>query len=176
MVTKDGFVTCLKVRSNELPPGTYPFTIHQWTRKGVREDVLLQPVSREPKLVELFPRLIAEAVSCDAEVAVPLAADFDALESDHYAMFARARLQHRERERELVAFQKASLETSHRARSANLGEIIANAGNEKIRLMRTVELQNAETDFRRRMDQLDLAASQADILTQQIARGVITIL
>jgi hypothetical protein len=42
--------------------------------------------------------------------------------------------------------------------------------------MRTVELQNAETDFRRRMDQLDLASSQADILSQQIARGVITIL
>ena len=171
LVSKDGFVTCLKVKSNELPPGAYPFAIHQWTRKGVREDVLLQPVSREPKLVELFPRLIAEAVSCDAEVAIPPTADFDALESDHYALFARARAQHQERERELVAFQKASLETSHRARAANLGEMIANAGNEKIRLMRTVELQNAETDFRRRMDQLDLAASQADILSQQIARG-----
>ena len=51
--------------------------------------------------------------------------------------------------------------------------MIANAGNEKIRVMRTVELQNAEADFRRRMEQLDVAASQADILSQQIARGVI---
>jgi ATP-dependent helicase HepA len=175
LVSTDGFVTCLTVKSNELQPGAYPFAIHQWTRKGIREDVLLQPVSREPKLVELFPRLLAEAVSCDAEVAMPPPADFDALESDHYAMFSRARLQHQERERELVAFQKASLETSHRARAANLGEMIANAGNEKIRLMRTVELQNAETDFRRRVDQLDLAASQADILSQQIARGVLVI-
>jgi ATP-dependent helicase HepA len=176
LVSKDGFVTCLKVKSNELPPGTYPFAIHQWTRKGIREDVLLQPVSREPKLVELFSRLIADAVSCDAEAAIPPSADFDALEADHYTLFDRARTQHQERERELVAFQKASLETSHRARAANLGEMITNAGNEKIRLMRTRELQNAETDFRRRIDQLDLAASQADILSQQIARGVITIL
>jgi ATP-dependent helicase HepA len=175
LVSKDGFVTCLKVNSTELPPGTYPFAIHQWTRKGVREDVLLQPVSREPKLVELFPRLIAEAVSCTAEIALPPASDFEALEGDHYTLFARARAQHQDRERELVAFQKASLETSHRARAANLGEMIANAGNEKIRLMRTVELQNAEADFRRRMDQLDLAASQADILSQQIARGVVLI-
>ncbi|MDA1274605.1 MAG: SNF2-related protein [Verrucomicrobia bacterium] len=175
LVSKDAFVTCLKVKSNELPPGTYPFAIHQWTRKGVREDVLLQPVSREPKLVELFPRLIAESVSCEAEVVLPPASHFDALEADHYALFARARAQHQERERELVAFQKASLETSHRARAANLGEMIANAGNEKILLMRTVELQNAETDFRRRVDQLDLAASQADILSQQIARGVVVI-
>ena len=42
--------------------------------------------------------------------------------------------------------------------------------------MRNVELQNAEADFRRRVDLLDLAASQADILSEQIARGVITIL
>ena len=174
-VSQDGFVTCLKVKSSELQPGAYPFAIHQWTRKGIREDVLLQPVSREPKLVELFPRLLAEAVPCDTEATMPPYSDFDALESDHYALFSRARLQHQERERELVAFQKASLTTSHRARTANLGEMIANAGNEKIRLMRTVELQNAETDFRRRMDQLDLAANQADILSQQIARGVILI-
>ncbi|MEI7775024.1 MAG: helicase-related protein, partial [Verrucomicrobiota bacterium] len=176
LVSNDGFVACLKVKSNELPPGTYPFVIHQWTRKGVRIDALLQPVSREPKLVELFPQLIAEAVSCGAEVAVPPKADFDGLESDHYALFSLARLQHQEREREMVACQKASLETSHRARAANLEEMITKSGNEKIRLMRTVELQNAKTDFRRRIDQLDLAASQADILSQQIARGVITIL
>ena len=175
LVSMDGFVTCLRVKSNELKPGTYPFAIYQWTRKGVREDVLLQPVSREPKLVELFPRLLAAAISCDAQIIIPPSADFDALESDHYTLFSRARLQHQEREKELVAFQKASLATSHRARSASLGEMIANAGNEKIRLMRTVELQNAETDFRRRMDQLDLASSQADILSQQIARGVLVI-
>ena len=87
--------------------------------------MLLQPVSREPKLVELFPQLIAEAVSCDADVGVPAASDFDALESDHYALFARGRAQHQERERELVAFQRASLETSHRARVANLQEMIS---------------------------------------------------
>ena len=176
LVSADGFVTCLKAKSTKLQPGAYPFAIHQWTRRGIREDVLFQPVSREQKLVELFPELLAEAVSCDAEIAIPSTTDFEALESDHYALFSRARLQHQERERELVAFQKASLETSHRARVANLGEMIANAGNEKIRLMRTMELQNAEADFRRRVDRLDLAASQADILSQQIARGVITVL
>jgi superfamily II DNA or RNA helicase len=175
LLSKDGFVTCLKVQSNELPPGAYPFVIYQWTRKGVREDAVLQPVSREPKLVELFPRLLAEAVSCEAEAAVLPTADFDALEADHYVLFAHARAQHQERERELVVFQKASLETSHRARVANLQEILANAGNEKIKLMRTMELQNAQADFRRRIEKLDLAASQADILSQQIARGVINV-
>jgi ATP-dependent helicase HepA len=176
LVSKSGFVTSFKVKSDEIPPGIYPFVIYQWTRKGVREDVLLQPVSREPKLVEFFPRLIAEAVSSDGEIAVPSASDFDTLESDHYALFARARAQHQERERELVAFQRASLQTSHGARVSNLQEMIANAGNDKIRLMRNVELQNAEADFCRRIDQLDLAASQADILSVQIARGVIMIL
>ncbi len=175
LVSRDAFFTVFKAISNELQPGVYPFAIHQWIRKGIREDVLLQPVSREPKLVELFPRLLSEAVSCGAEIAMPPPGEFEALESDHYAMFSRARSQHQERERELVVFQKASLEISHRARVANLGEMIANAGNEKIRLMRTVELQNAESDFHRRIDQLDIAASQADILSQQIARGVLVI-
>ena len=175
LASADGFHTRLKVNSTALPPGTYPFAIHQWTRKGIREDVVLQPVSREPKLVEHFAQLIAEAVSADGALAIPPPAEFDALEADHYALFARARTQHQDLERQLVAFQKASLQTSHRARTANLSEIIANATNEKIRLMRTVELENAETDYRRRIAHLDQAASQADILSEQIAQGVIIV-
>ncbi len=176
LVSSEGFVTCLRVKSDDLPSGTYPFAIHQWTRKGIREDVVLQPVSREPKLVELFPRLIAAATPGDTELPLPPQAEFDALEAAHYALFARARTQHKDRERELVAFQKASLQTSHRARTANLSELIANATNDKIRLMRTVELENADTDYHRRIAHLDQAASQADILSEQIARGVIVIL
>ena len=175
MVSSDAFITRLKVNSTELPPGVYPFAIYQWTRKGLREDVVLQPVSHEPKLVHDFQEIISKAIPCESDVVIPPDSNFDELEGNHYSMFSRARLRHKERERELVDYQKASLETSHRARVANLAEIIANTSNEKIRLMRNVELQNAEADFNRRIELLDKAAKQADILSQQIARGVIQI-
>ena len=174
LAASDEFVSCFKAQSETIPPGTYPFTIYQWTRLGVREDVVLQPVSREPKVIREFAKLISEAKPCE-EVPMPTQEEFDALEADHYGLFARERESHKEREAQLVAFQKASLETSHKARKAALEDIINNAGNEKIRLMRTSELENAEVDFRRRMKQLDLAGSQADILSQQISRGVIVI-
>jgi len=175
MASIDAFITRLKVNSTELPLGVYPFAIYQWTRKGLREDVVLQPVSRESRLVDIFQEIISKAIQCESDVVIPADSNFDELEANHYEMFSKARLRHQERERELVAFQKASLETSHRARVANLAEIIANTSNEKIRLMRNVELQNAEADFNRRIEQLDKAAKQADILSQQIARGVIKI-
>jgi len=175
LVSQDGFVTRFRVKSDQISPGSYPFTIHQWTRKGIREDVILQPVGSEPKLVELFPKLIAAADLGSLEESLPTVSDFEALETNHYRLFEHAREQHLERESALVAFQKASLETSHRARVSSLQEMIVNGQNEKIVLMRSVELQNAEIDFRLRMDKLELAAAQADILNEKIATGVIEV-
>ena len=115
------------------------------------------------------------ATSRPADVQIPVPAIFEALEQEHYQLFSHARQEHQSHEQELLRFQKASLQTSHGARVANLKETIAAATNDKIRIMREAELQNAETDYRRRTEDSDRAATQADILAQAVARGVINI-
>jgi len=169
-------LTSFLVRTQLIPPGDYPFVVYQWTRKGVRQDVAFQPVASDPRLAQCFATLIETAEACEGFNAnLPPQASFDTIEQSHYEIFSQARSLHRSHEQELVTFQKASLQASHVARVANLRDMIAGATNDKIRVMREAELANAEADYQHRINDLDRAADQADILAQAVARGVVHI-
>ena len=169
-------ITAMAVNSETVPPGVYPFVIYQWTRRGLRQDAIFQPVCGDPRVLAQFSAIMESARPVEPdEVQVPTQERFDALEREHYQLFLNARQAHQNHEQELVRFQKASLQTSHGARVANLREMISSATNDKITTMRETELQNAEADFRCRIDDMDRASSQADILAQAVARGVIIV-
>ena len=168
------FSSAFETQLPDLSPGSYPFAIYQWTRKGVREDVVFQPVCAEPALTRSFANAIEKARPTNVEnITLPSESTFDALESLHQALFTIERAAHREREQALATFQLASLHASHQASTANIQQMIADASNDKIRTMRESQLRNVETDFRRRSEELTEAANKADILTQQVGRGVI---
>ena len=170
-------LTSFRVRTQLIPPGDYPFVVYQWTRKGVRQDVAFQPVASDPRLAQCFSKLIEAAEASEGFNAnLPPQTSFDTIEQSHYEIFSQARAMHRSHEQELVTFQKASLQASHIARVANLRDMITSATNDRIRVMREAELANAEADYQHRINDLDRAADQADILAQAVARGVIHIL
>ena len=169
-------MTAFVVETETIPGGAYPFVIYQWSRKGLRQDAVFQPVCREPRVMAQFADLMETAKAVDpTEVQIPPREIFEALEQEHYHLFSIARQDHQKHEQELLRFQKASLQTSHAARVANLREMISSATNERINIMRNAELLNAETDYSRRVEELDRAANQADILAQSVARGIILV-
>lgn len=169
-------LTCFRVKTQLIPPGDYPFVVYQWTRKGVRQDVAFQPVASDPRFAQCFATIIEEAEAFEGFNAnLPPQTSFDSIERSHYEIFSQARVLHRSHEQDLVTFQKASLQASHIARVANLGDMISSATNDKIRVMREAELTNAEADYQHRINDLDRAADQADILAQAVARGVVHI-
>ena len=65
--------------------------------------------------------------------------------------------------------------TSHRARTAMIEEKIAQANNDKILRMRQAQLQNAESDYRMRMAELEESISKADLNAEPIAFGVLVL-
>ncbi len=44
------FRTVCRVTDDEIPPGTYPFAIYQWQKRGIRDDVEFQPVCANKQL------------------------------------------------------------------------------------------------------------------------------
>jgi len=67
------------------------------------------------------------------------------------------------------------LATSHRARIALLEEQLSEATNEKIQKMRRSQIAAAESDYARRIQNLDIAMERAEVTAGPVAYGVIQV-
>jgi hypothetical protein len=169
-------ITTIRVKDNTLPGGDYLFAIYQWQFHGIREDLVLRPVSNSEQVTRCLARLLEKAEEyLIAKDTLPDVSAWDELEVCHYKLWSEAREEHRQRIKELAQFRRESLTTSHRARIALLKDQLEQATDEKIRRMRQAQIKAAEEDYARRVQELDIAAERADITAKPVAYGVISI-
>ena len=168
--------TTLEVQTSEIPEGRYELAIYQWRFHGIREDLVLKPIASAKELTPHLSRLLEKAVDAPPDdpgnKVTPV---WDALDAQHHALWSKARALHQQQTRELVAYRKESLSTSHRARLALLQEQLAQASEEKLQRMRRSQIETAEADYERRVQELDRAMERADVLAEPVAYGVLTI-
>lgn len=169
-------ISKLLVYSNEVPSGKYEFAIYQWRFHGIREDLILRPVSSSENITKNLSRLLEKAEDYETDESDNISNSlWDELDVQHYNLWVEARKKHRQRTHELVEFRRESLSTSHKARISLLEEQLAQATNEKIQKMRKAQIDAAEADFARRTQDLDMALERADILAEPVAFGMIYI-
>ena len=174
--TRKRIFTALKVNSNYVPKGGYEFAIYQWQFHGVRDDLVLRPVASSETMTEHLSDLLEKAErdpTGRVDVADP--ALWDGLDAQHHRLWSETRTNHQRRTRELAEYRRESLATSHRARISLLQEQLSQATNEKIQKMRQSQIDSAEADYARRIQELDIAMERADITAQPVAYGVINI-
>lgn len=166
--------TTLKVKTHEAHAGRYEFAIYQWRFHGIKEDLVLKPIASSQAITPHLGRLLEKArdAATDPQQNCDSAA-WDELDSQHHQLWSEARARHRQRTRELAAYRKESLSTSHKARIALLREQLEQAGNENIQRMRRSQIASAEADYARRIRELDSAKERADIITEPVAYGVL---
>jgi len=173
---KEKVVTAIEVWDNSVQKGSYPFAIYQWKFHGVREDLVLYPVCESSKLRARISGLLSQGRSINAaEQDIPDQSVFDALDSEHYALWVDARSEHQEKTKRLAEHRRESLAASHNARVAMFREQLDQATDEKIRRMRQSQLDSANADYERRVHELKQAITQADITAQPVAYGVIQV-
>ena len=169
-------VAKLKVQANEVPAGRYEFVIYQWQFHGIREDLALKPIASSDAVTPHLDRLLEKAVDVardeQGDSAPPV---WDELEAQHYQLWSAARAEHQQRTQELAAYRRESLSTSHKARLGLLNEQLEQADNEKIRRMRRSQIDSAEADYARRIQELDRAIERADVVHEPVAYGVLII-
>lgn len=174
--TKQCIMTTVAVADRSVPPGDYPFAIYEWRFHGIREDLILRPVSQNEAITARLIQLLEKSEPVELVPSeIPNRANFDALESQHYELWAEARNKHQDSTHQLVQFRRESLTTSHKARLALLNEQLSQATDERIRRMRQSQIKSAEADFDRRLQELDAAIAKADITAQPVAFGVIRV-
>ena len=167
----------LKAQTGEVPAGRYEFAIYQWRFQGIREDVVLKPVGSSEALTPHLGRLLETATDAAAEGQGedPVSPVWKELDVKHYKLWSQARAGHRQQTQELAAYRRESLSKSHEARMALLREQTGQSSNEKIRRMRRSQIENAEADYARRIQELESAAEKADVIAEPVAYGVLSI-
>ena len=168
--------TVMAVRSAEIPPGRYPFAIYAWEYFGLRNDLEIRCVSLAPELTAALPDLLPTAEPCDVPPPeIPDERVRNELDAVHHRLWSEAKQAHRERMEAMARARRESLTTSHNARIALLREQLSSATDDKIRRMRQSQIDNAEADYTRRMQELDSAGEKADILARPVAFGVLQV-
>src|SRR5690606_35512122 len=125
--------TKLSVISNEIPAGQYEFAIYQWRFHGIREDLVLKPISSNTLVTEYFGRFLESAEDYPDEMPGETNASiWDELDAMHYSIWNDARNRHRKETQELAEYRRESLSTSHQARITLMEEQLSHANNEKI--------------------------------------------
>ena len=170
-----GFVELtVKAITQEVPRGGYPFAIYRWEKTGTRLEeefvaIAVHPIIQQ-KLLSILPMTTdgGEAIHASQEARATL-------EAAHHKKWVEARAQQRNGTEELVQHRMHSLRVSHQARKNLLCDRIAAATNPNIRLMKESELSRAETDYQQRMAALMPSIEQADIRSEIVVLGTLTV-
>lgn len=174
-LAEEGFVAgssfAVRATSDELPPDTYPVTLHAWTYLGVREDFELVITSSDDVVAEV----LAGALPLVEDASDDGSGDFPNLGDRHRAHWVEARKAHVERVRALVDTRAASLEATHRARTDQLRDQLEQAAHANIRRMRESQLQSVEDDFVSRRAQLQAAVERSDLTATPLCTGTVEI-
>lgn len=169
-------VTAITVTDDSILEGMYPFVIYEWQFHGIRKDIVLRPFSESMELNSQLTRLIEQGqpgkINTDD---IPDIDVFDSLDAQHYKYWEKARKEHQDQTRQIAEYKRESLSTSHRARMELLNEQLAKATDEKIQRMRQSQIDSAEADYARRIQELDMAIEKADLTSEVVAYGVLQV-
>ena len=156
--------------------GVHPFAVYAWEHKGLREELQLVAVAEDASVRESLFEYLESAIDYGDNVDPLDKPALQKLDAVHHDIWADAKKIHMRRNAEMCAYRRESLTTSHSARIRVIEDQIDAASNEKIRIMKTAQLKNAESDYENMLKELDNAASACDILARPIVFGVIRVL
>ena len=109
------------------------------------------------------------------DVPLPDRSEFELLDARHHIKWSAAQAEHIATNRQLIDHRIQSLSVSHKARCQLIEDQVLRATNEKIRLMKQSELLRANSDFARRVAELEQAATSGDVHSIAVLFGVLVV-
>ncbi|MDY0151077.1 MAG: helicase-related protein [Candidatus Cloacimonas sp.] len=164
--------TELQVSDHDLPIGVHDFVIYKWETRGIKNDLKLKPVCSDPNIGTKLIHLLENASDCQP-TSKPQLNHWDHLESRHYELWKEEKQIHIERTKELAAYKKQSLKTSHQAVVSSITDKMENVSDEKILRMYRSQLASLEAAYARNVQALDIAVEKTDIVANPVVYGII---
>ena len=167
--------TAFRVTDASINKGQYIFAIYAWEYKGIRPDLKLIPVCDNESIQQNFFDYLETGVEVDPHKILPPDDTFENLDKLHHNLWKNEKITHDQKTKEICAYRRESLETSHRGRINIISEQIENATNDKIRKMKQAQLNNTQVDFNRKIGELQKAETVSDIYARPVVFGVVKV-
>lgn len=168
--------TLIEVADSQFEPGSYDFALYRWQMYGLKTDLKLQTVCSSEIVGKNITQLLEKSFETTNKSYNNIMAEhWDYLDKIHYQLWLKEKEEHKMHISEQVEFLKESLRTTHKARIEFINEQIVKVTDDKIKRMHLASLRNAEADFARRMQDLEIAVEKADIIANVIMYGIIKI-
>lgn len=164
----------LEYYSDELPEGTYPFSIYAWSYVGLNPMFRIVPVCGSDLIAAELTDILQEAETSPIHSTVDKGM-WASLEGRHIALWQREKESYLASIQSTANYKLESISSNYRNRKRTLEQKIRDAFEEKIRRMYQSELNTATEKYQVKVAEINDRASRADIHTALIANGIIEI-
>ena len=173
-MTKDAYIH-LQYATENLPKGTYHFSIYAWTYVGLNPHFKLVTVCNDDVIANELTSILEEAQSC-AEAVNIAPADWDSLEGKQVMLWQTEKTSEIAEAENTANFKKESLSNNFNNQKRSLEQKIADTTSESIRRMYTSELETAQSKYDMKITEINQKTLQTDIHTALIANGILDII
>ncbi|MBQ6700716.1 MAG: DEAD/DEAH box helicase family protein [Oscillospiraceae bacterium] len=160
--------------SDDLPEGSYPFSIYAWSYVGMQPTFKVVPVCENSRVSEEILNILQESNTAQVTPNVNRNT-WDKLESTHIALWQAEKEQYIIGVENTANYKLESISSNYRNRKRNLEQKIKDAFDERIQRMYQSELQSATEKYNSQVSEINEHTSRADIHTTLVAKGIIDI-
>lgn len=160
--------------ADDLPKGSYPFSIYAWSYVGLNPMFRVVSVCEDDLIAAELMDILQEAQTSAEHIKVDKTM-WSSLEGKHIAMWQREKESYLAGVQNTVTYKLESIGSNFRNRRRTLEQKIRDSFDEKIRRMYQSELNNATEKYQIKVDEINERATRADIHTTLIANGIIDI-
>ena len=160
--------------SDDLPEGTYPFSIYAWSYVGLNPMFKVVPVCKNDLIAADLTDILQEADTSAVSGTVDKGT-WAGLEVKHIALWQQEKAVYLAGIQSTANYKLESISSNYRNRRRTLEQKIRDAFEEKIRRMYQSELNTATERYQIKVDEINDRTSRADIHTALIANGIIEV-
>ena len=162
----------VRIADPEVEPGDYEFLIYAWRYVGLRPDIRLVAISNNPaveKNILSFIQYASEYYEDDGGHQ----GSWDQMDELHYKRWQEARKTYAADIREECEYRKEQLTHSFHQQETIVRGQLAAATDERIRRMRTSQMENIEKKYNSQVKKVDETVAKVDIHTNLLVRGIL---
>ena len=162
----------VRIADSEVEPGDYEFLIYAWRYVGLRPDIRLVAVSDNPaveKNILNFMQYASEYYEDDGAHQT----SWDQMDDLHYKRWQDSKELYSADVRDECEYRKEQLTHSFHQQEAIVRGQIESATDDKIRRMRTAQLENITKKYNEQTRKVDETVAKVDIHTNLLVRGVL---
>ena len=160
--------------TDDLPEGTYPFSIYAWSFVGMHPTFKVVPVC-ENELITKEILDVLQSADASSKTRSVVQNTWAAIEPIHIALWQDAKQKYVADVQNTANYRLESIGSNYRNRKRNLEQKIQDAVDDRIRRMYQSELQSATENYNARVAEINEKTARADIHTTLISNGIIEI-